>query len=123
MELLHLIGRHTNPMAFALVLIILLIVVLLLLVQLRKDTYDLRYLILDTESKQPSIYKIGQLFALLVSTWGFVYLTLHDRLTEFYFTAYMSIWAVTNVGNNMFQKWLELRMRGTSEPSVQKDPQ
>lgn len=112
--------NHLNPMAVALCMILIIGLLLLILIQLRKDTYDLRYLIVDTETKQPSLYKLGNLTALIVSTWGFVYLTLHDNLSEFYFTAYMSIWAATNVGNNAFQKWLELRTRLDAPP---KDPQ
>lgn len=31
--------------------------------------------------------------AFLASCWGFVYLTLHDKLTEFYFIGFMGAWA------------------------------
>lgn len=111
MELLmQMLAHHVNPMAVVLALIIAFILILLILLQLRKDTFDLRYLIMDTASHQPSIYKIGQLAALIVSTWGFVYLTLHDKLTEFYFTAFMAIWAGTNVGNNIAQRWFQTKI-------------
>lgn len=47
--------------------------------------------------------KVGQLAALVVSTWGFVHLTLAYKLTEWYFTAYMFAWA----GANLAAKWMD----------------
>jgi hypothetical protein len=77
----------------SLTVILLVLVGLLIRVQLKKDGLDLRWLILDDTTKQPSIHKIGQCLALSVSTWGFVVLTTKGLLTEFYFTGYMTIWA------------------------------
>jgi hypothetical protein len=99
-----------NPMGISLVLVLAIFVIALIVVQVRKDTYDLRYLIIDPDTKQPSIYKIGQLTALLVSTWGFVNLTMSDKLTEFYFTGYMAIWAGTNVANTVAQKYFQSKI-------------
>ena len=31
--------------------------------------------------------------AFLISAWGFIYLTLHDKLTEAYFVGFMATWA------------------------------
>ncbi len=61
--------------------------------QTRKDSLDLRWLILDDTSARPSINKIGQGLALVVSTWGFIYQMTHDRFSEAYLTIYMGIWA------------------------------
>lgn len=68
-------------------------IALLIRIQLKKDKLDFRWLILDDTTKQPSIHKIGQCLALLVSTWGFVMLTMKGTLTEFYFTGYIGVWA------------------------------
>lgn len=65
--------------------------VVMVYLQTRKDALDLRWLILDTSGK-PSIHKIGQLVALMVSTWGFVVLTLKGNLSESYFGIYMAVW-------------------------------
>lgn len=39
--------------------------------------------------------------AWLVSTWGFYWLTLHDKMTEWYFGGYMLAWT----GVAAFDKW------------------
>ena len=92
-DLLH------NPMAAALMLMIGLALCVLWVIQARKDNFDLRWLITDEQTKQPSIHKFGQLVALAISSWGFVYETLQGRMTEWYFTAYMVAWAATEVAN------------------------
>lgn len=46
--------------------------------------------------------KFTRLGAWIVSTWGFVYLILIHKFTEWYFTGYMAIW----VGNAIVDKWL-----------------
>lgn len=46
--------------------------------------------------------KFTRLGAWIVSTWGFVYLLLDGKFTEWYFTGYMAIW----VGNAIVDKYL-----------------
>ena len=46
--------------------------------------------------------KFTRLGAWIVSTWGFIYLILDSKFTEWYFTGYMAIW----VGNAIFDKYL-----------------
>jgi len=46
--------------------------------------------------------KFTRLGAWIVSTWGFVYLMLDNKFTEWYFTGYMAIW----VGNAIVDKYL-----------------
>jgi hypothetical protein len=69
--------------------------------QAKRDQLDLRWLILDDKNARPSIHKIGQVLALIVSTWGFVNLVNKGTLTEYYFTAYMGIWAGSVALNKM----------------------
>lgn len=88
-----------NPMAAALMLMIALAFVVLWVIQARKDNFDLRWLITDEQTKQPSLHKFGQLVALAISSWGFVYQALQGHLTEWYFTSYMVAWAATEVAN------------------------
>lgn len=82
----------------AVLLLFALVVGILILVyaQLRKDAFDLRSLIIDPQTKQPSIHQLGQISALLISSWGFIVLVLHNQLTEVYFTTYMAVWAGAN---------------------------
>ena len=79
---------------YPLVLFALSIVFVLVLayLQMKHDSLDLRWLILDRPHK-PSLTKIAQIVALGVSTWGFVVLTLKCTLTETYFMAYMVTWS------------------------------
>lgn len=46
--------------------------------------------------------KFTRFGAWIVSTWGFIYLMLDDKFTEWYFTGYMAIW----VGNAIVDKYL-----------------
>ncbi len=73
------------------------IIVVLIYIQTRKDSLDLRWLILDDVTQRPSLNKIGQGLALIVSTWGFLVLVERNLLTEFYFTGYMAVWAGSTV--------------------------
>lgn len=60
--------------------------------------FNFEDLLLDS-SGRTSLHKIGQFVALATSTWGFVYLTLAFKLTEFYFGLYMAAWAGANAVN------------------------
>ncbi len=49
----------------------------------------------------------------VVSTWGFVYLIVDQRFSEWYFAGYMAAWA----GNALLNKWLTIKEQsGTSTP-------
>lgn len=61
-------------------------------VQYKNDSLDLRWLILERPHK-PSAAKLAQLTALIVSTWGFIVLTMRGQLTEMYFMGYMVAWS------------------------------
>lgn len=75
----------------------------LILWQRKADNFDLRWLLVDSTTEKVSLFKTGQLIALIVSTWGFVVLIQRDKMTEWYFTGYMASWAAANLLN----KWLE----------------
>lgn len=60
------------------------------------NTFNLVDAILGIDGKV-SLFKISQAVSLSVSTWGFVILVQQGKLTEWYFTAYMSVWATANV--------------------------
>jgi hypothetical protein len=67
--------------------------------QFRKDSFDLRALVVDPKTKEPSVHQLGQITALIISSWGFIVLVLHGQLTEVYFTTYMVAWAGANALN------------------------
>jgi hypothetical protein len=43
--------------------------------------------------------------AFVVSTWGFVYLIVDQRFSEWYFAGYMAAWT----GNALLNKWLSAK--------------
>lgn len=67
------------------------------------NTFNLTDALLGPDERV-SLYKIGQAVALIVSTWAFIIMVQKDKLTEFYFYGYMSIWAGINLAKNIFGK-------------------
>lgn len=61
-----------------------------------KNTFNLTDALLGSDNKV-SIFKIGQAAALVSSTWGLVVLIQQGKLTEWYFAAYMGVWAGANM--------------------------
>ena len=93
-------------MTLVLIVVILVLTYLLYRAQTKEDKFDLRDLIVEKETGRVSLSRFGQFVALLVSTWGFVALTLHDKLTEWYYASYMMIWAAAEG----FRKWGSLEI-------------
>ena len=73
--------------------------------QVAKDSFDLRDVLIDETTGKVSLYKLGQLISLLLSSWGFVYLTIHDKLSESYFGLYMATWAGAHVLSQGLSVW------------------
>ena len=65
--------------------------------------FDIKHLMIDSVSHKMSLQKVGQLFALLISTWVIIHETQYGRLTEFLFIGYMTIWS----GSNSLNKWID----------------
>ncbi len=76
------------------------ILFILLWAQHKKDSFDLRWLILDERTAKPSIHKIGQGAALIITSWGFVYQIVHSALSDLYLIVYMG-WAGIEVVNKL----------------------
>ena len=53
--------------------------------------------------------KFMRFTAFVVSTWGFVYLIVDQRFSEWYFAGYMAAWA----GNALVNKWLSIKQQST----------
>lgn len=88
------------------ILAITIIYLLLLLYIWHKDSknkIDLRDLICKNDKIDEK--KFTRLGAWIVSTWGFVYLILDGKFTEWYFTGYIAVW----VGNAIVDKYLTNR--------------
>jgi len=92
--------------SMSIVLAMIVVFVLILLYVWHKDNsskIDLTDLICkDDKIDEKKFTRFG---AWVVSTWGFVYLMLDGKFTEWYFAGYMAIW----VGNAIFDKYLNNR--------------
>ena len=106
-----------DVMTAFLLTVILILCVLLYRAQKKDDNFDLRDLIVDKASGRVSLSRFGQLTALLVSTWGFVTLTLHDKLTEWYYGSYMFTWAAAE-GYRKWQEYNKLKSNTNSAETV-----
>lgn len=93
---------------YALVLMALVFTLILSRWQRCDDNFDLRDLIVDTVSGKVSLFKLGQLVALAVSTWALVYETRRGHLTEWLFGFYMVAWAGANIANKVTEKYKSL---------------
>ena len=54
----------------------------------------------------------------VVSTWGFVYLIVDQRFSEWYFAGYMAAWT----GNALVNKWLSIKEQITTNPANAQPP-
>lgn len=107
----------SNAMDMILLVMVAASILILLKLQRTKDKFDLRSVISDDRG-QPSIHKIGQLVALLLSTWMLIWLAVHSQMTEGYFGTYMGVWAAAQAAD----KWLG-RAVDKSEEDQQPAPQ
>ncbi len=82
------------------IVVFFLIIILIVWHKDSKSRVDLKDLICkDNKIDEKKFTRLG---AWIVSTWGFVYLILANKFTEWYFTGYMAIW----VGNAIVDKYL-----------------
>ena len=84
------------------------IVIIFLLVSWQRnttDTFDLRDLLINSETGKIGLFKVGQLISLAVSTWVIIHETVNSHLTDWLFTGYMVAWA----GANLVSKALDAK--------------
>jgi hypothetical protein len=67
----------------------------------KQNPFNLQSVVVDTTTGQASLFKIGQLFALIISSWIMVNETRAGRLTEWLFLGYMIAWSGANLANKM----------------------
>lgn len=77
------------------------LVLIVVYAQFRRKDFDLINLVIDGTTKTLDLHKVGQLLALIISSWGFIYVTLNHELTEWFFTSYMVIWAGATAANTL----------------------
>lgn len=95
------ISKMKVSMSVLLAIVVLFLIALLLIWHRdSRNTVDLKDLIcVDNKLDEKKFTRLG---AWIVSTWGFVYLILDSKFTEWYFAGYMAIW----VGNAIVDKYL-----------------
>ena len=103
------------PLGMSLVLLLAVAVLLAILWNFHRDRdnqIDLKDLIcVDGKINEAKFARFG---AFIVSTWGFVYLILDERFSEWYFAGYMAAW----VSNALWNKWLNNRESQTAPQAV-----
>jgi hypothetical protein len=82
-------------------------VALVMVTRDRRNPASLLQLVVEARTGRISLSRVGQLVALIVSSWGFVALVKTDKLTEWYFTSYMLAWA----GSRLASQYLDGRKR------------
>jgi cation transport ATPase len=87
-----------------LILFMLIFVVLALHFHKDNSSFDLRHAYCDTKTGKFSIAKVGQVVALIMSSWAFAKLVETDKLSEWFFTAYMGIWVLAYLGKGVSNK-------------------
>lgn len=85
---------------------VLLVVALALVVVTRDPSHpvSLLQLVTDARSGRMSLGRVGQLAALIVSSWAFVWLTIAGTLTEWYYGTYMLAWAGARIADQLVQQ-------------------
>lgn len=102
------------PMGMSLVLMLVVVLLISILWNFHRDRdnqVDLKDLICHQGRVNEA--KFARFGAFIVSTWGFVYLIMDERFSEWYFTGYMAAWC----GNALVNKYLNSR-----EPAVPTPP-
>lgn len=91
------------PVSMSMVLAMIVIFAVILLIIWHRDSHS-RIDLTDLLCKDGHLdeKKFTRFGAWIVSTWGFVYLMLDGKFTEWYFAGYMAIW----VGNVIVDKYL-----------------
>ena len=96
-----------------LVIIIVAIVALLIAWNIQRDKtnqIDLKDLVCTDGRINEA--KFMRFCTFVVSTWGFVYLIVDQRFSEWYFAGYMAAWT----GNALINKWLSIKELTTAYP-------
>ena len=96
-----------------LVIVIVALVAILIAWNIQRDknnTIDLKDLVCTDGRINEA--KFMRFFTFVVSTWGFVYLIVDQRFSEWYFAGYMAAWT----GNALVNKWLSIKEQNTANP-------
>lgn len=80
----------------------------------RTGKIDLSQVLVDSTSGKIAIEKVGYMTALATSTWGFIDLSLHDRLTEWYAGLYVGLLISGRVANTAINAYKDVKKNADS---------
>lgn len=107
----------TTGMAIALIVLVFLGIAIIWNLQRDKTNHvDIKDLVCS--DGQLNEAKFMRFTAFVVSTWGFIYLIVDQRFSEWYFAGYMAAWA----GNALFNKWLNIRDQSNQQAAAPSPP-
>ena len=109
------INKTQVAMSTLLIVVVLFLLLLLWVWHRSKDSHiDLRDLICsDNKLDEKKFVRFG---AWIVSTWGFVYLIVEERFSEWYFAGYMAAW----VTNALVDKYINIKTTVREEQLITK---
>ena len=101
-----------SGMVISLIILVILAIAFIWNIQRDRDnTVDIKDLICSDGRINEA--KFMRFTAFVVSTWGFVYLIVDQRFSEWYFAGYMAAWA----GNALVNKWLNRKQASQGQPT------
>lgn len=103
---LHQLGMLEASSGMVITLIILVVLAIAFIWNIQRDRenqVDIKDLICSDGRINEA--KFMRFTAFVVSTWGFIYLIVDQRFSEWYFAGYMAAWA----GNALLNKWLTIK--------------
>jgi len=106
-----------SGMVISLIIIVILSLAFIWNIQRDRDnTVDIKDLICSDGRINEA--KFMRFTAFVVSTWGFVYLIVDQRFSEWYFAGYMAAWA----GNALVNKWLNMKQSSQTQSTSPPPP-
>ena len=114
MTVIHMIENIQPNHAMNLVIALVVIIAALIIWNIQRDQnnqVDIKDLVC-TEGRLNE-HKFMRFTAFVVSTWGFVYLIVDQRFSEWYFAGYMAAWT----GNALLNKWLSNKEQANTPPA------
>ena len=113
------IGTMEAATSMNVILAVIAVIAVLIIYNIQRDTenqVDIKDLI--CQDGRISEAKFMRFTAFVVSTWGFVYLIVDQRFSEWYFAGYMAAWA----GNALINKWLNTKESSNTQSQVPLPP-
>lgn len=91
--------------------------------QVDDSHFDLKQILVDSVTGKISIEKVAFMTALSVMTWGFVTLTLRDKMTEWYAMAYGGMFVLGRAFSQATSVWRDTTSKQAGEITPQGDKQ